>query len=70
MDTSLLQAIHRAAQKRAHAEALKREATRELHNYCSIARAGGVPDEDIAEAAGISHHDLHKLMADRALDQD
>ena len=60
-----LQGIHRAAQKRAHADALNRAATRELRNYCRIARAEGVPDEDIARAASLSHHDLHKLMSER-----
>ena len=60
-----LQGIHRAVQKRAHADALRHAATRELRNYCRIARAEGVRDEDIALAAGLSHHELHELMAER-----
>jgi hypothetical protein len=66
MEGPALAGVKRAAQRREHADELQREATRELRNYCLLARAEGVPDEEIAEAAAISHRELHRLLADRA----
>ena len=57
-----IEGIREAAQRRAHADELKREATRELRNYCLIAKAEGVSLSQIAREANLTRQAVYDLL--------
>jgi AcrR family transcriptional regulator len=66
-ESPAIHGIRRAALKRAQADDLKREAIRELRNYCLLAKAEGVSITRIAQEAGLSRQGVYDLLAARQL---
>ena len=64
-ETDPIRDIRRAAKKRGRADEMKREATRELRNYCLLAQAEGISISRIAREAGLSRQGVYGLMGDR-----
>jgi AcrR family transcriptional regulator len=64
-DSEAVRGIRRTARRREHADEIKREATRELRNYCLIAQTEGVSISQIAQEAGLSRQGVYDLLADR-----
>ena len=61
-ETDTIKGIRRTAERRAHADAMRLEATRELRNYCLLAQAEGVAISRIAEEAGLSRQGVYDLL--------
>jgi hypothetical protein len=59
-----LRGVKRAAQRRAKAEAARREATDELRDYCEAARVAGVSITQIASEADLSRQGVYDLLAE------
>lgn len=60
-----LRGIRKAAQRRAKAEAARKEATEELRAYCESARKTGVSVTQIASEAGLSRQGVYDLLGER-----
>jgi len=58
----IMQAIRRAAKRRANADQARREATGELREWCRRAQAAGVPVTEIASEAGLSRQGVYDLL--------
>jgi hypothetical protein len=61
----ILRSIRGAAQRRAKADAAKRQATEDLRGFCQQAQEAGVPITRIASEAGLSRQGVYDLLAGR-----
>jgi dsRNA-specific ribonuclease len=64
-DQQIIQAIRRIAKRRAKADQTRREATRELQEWCRKAQAAGIPITQIASEAGLSRQGVYDLLDHR-----
>lgn len=61
-NNQIIQAIRRVAKRRQKADQTRREATRELREWCSRAQAAGIPITQIASEAGLSRQGVYDLL--------
>jgi hypothetical protein len=61
----ILRSIRGAAQRRASADAAKRQATEDLRGFCQQAQKAGVSITQIASQAGLSRQGVYDLLAER-----
>jgi hypothetical protein len=61
-EAQIIQAIHKAANRREKADQTRREATRELRDWCRKAQAAGIPVTQIASEAGLSRQGVYDLL--------
>ncbi len=64
-EATLLRSIRGAAQRRATADAAKRQATDDLRELVRQARAAGVSITRIASEAGLSRQGVYDLLGER-----
>lgn len=64
--TPILRSIRGAAQRRASADAAKRQATEDLRGFCQQAQKAGVSITQIASQAGLSRQGVYDLLAERS----
>ena len=62
---AILRSIRGAAQRRARAEAAKRQATEDLRGFCQQAQKAGISITQIASEAGLSRQGVYDLLAER-----
>lgn len=62
----ILRSIRGAAQRRASADAAKRQATEDLRGFCQQAQRAGVSITQIASQAGLSRQGVYDLLAERS----
>jgi len=58
----IIRAIRQQAKRRAKADETRREATRELRDWCRKAQAAGIPITQIAAEAGLSRQGVYDLL--------
>jgi hypothetical protein len=61
-NTQIIQALRRVAKRREKADQTRREATRELRDWCRRAQAAGIPITQIASEAGLSRQGVYDLL--------
>ena len=61
-EAQIIKAIRRAAKRREKADQTRREATRELQDWCRKAQAAGIPNTQIASEAGLSRQGVYDLI--------
>lgn len=64
-EATILRSIRGAANRRAKADAAKRQATEDLRGFCQQAREAGVPISRIAAEAGLSRQGVYDLLGER-----
>jgi DNA-binding phage protein len=64
-EAMILRSIRGAAQRRASADAAKRQATEDLRGFCQQAQKAGVSITRIASEAGLSRQGVYDLLAER-----
>jgi hypothetical protein len=64
-DQQIIQAIRRIAKRREKADQTRREATRELRDWCRKAQAAGIPITQIASEAGLSRQGVYDLIGQK-----
>jgi DNA-binding phage protein len=64
-EATILRSIRAAANRRARADAAKRQATEDLRGFCQQAREAGVPLTRIASEAGLSRQGVYDLLGER-----
>ncbi len=64
-EATILRSIRGAAQRRASADATKRQATEDLRGFCRQAQKAGVSITQIASEAGLSRQGVYDLLAAR-----
>lgn len=64
-EAMILRSIRGAAQRRASADAAKRQATEDLRGFCRQAQKAGVSITQIASQAGLSRQGVYDLLAER-----